>query len=151
MAASATSSRPAIISIMLPKFYKVTRSSLRDVQNGRLTDVLEGRRLPKLADLKPLIRARPIQFDPTERRLSRALTVDDLRAIARRRTPRAVFDYVDGAAETETSLRRAREAFGRVEFIPRVLHDVYSADPSTTLLGRRSALPLSSPRPGSPG
>jgi L-lactate dehydrogenase (cytochrome) len=74
--------------------------------------------------------------------LSRAQTVDDLAAIARRRTPRAVFDYVAGAAEEEVSLRRMREAFGRVEFRPSVLRDVSRVDPSLDLLGRRAALPL---------
>jgi L-lactate dehydrogenase (cytochrome) len=56
--------------------------------------------------------------------------------------PRAVFDYVDGAAETETSLRRSRDGFLRVEFVPRVLRDVSTVDPSTTILGRPAALPL---------
>ena len=50
--------------------------------------------------------------------------------------PRAVFDYTDGAAGAEISLRRSREAFERVEFRPRVLRDVSAVDPSTTLLGR---------------
>jgi L-lactate dehydrogenase (cytochrome) len=53
-----------------------------------------------------------------------------------------VFDYTDGGAETETSLRRAREAFQRVEFRPRVLRDVTAVDTTTTLLGRPAALPL---------
>jgi L-lactate dehydrogenase (cytochrome) len=53
-----------------------------------------------------------------------------------------VFDYTDGGAETETSLRRAREAFARVEFRPRVLRDVTVVDTTTTLLGRPAALPL---------
>jgi L-lactate dehydrogenase (cytochrome) len=53
-----------------------------------------------------------------------------------------VFDYTDGAAETESSLRRARDAFARVEFVPRVLRDVSSVDLSTTILGRPAALPL---------
>jgi L-lactate dehydrogenase (cytochrome) len=53
-----------------------------------------------------------------------------------------VFDYVDGAAETETSLRRSREAYARVEFVPTVLRDVSTVDPSTTILGRPAALPL---------
>jgi L-lactate dehydrogenase (cytochrome) len=104
--------------------------------------MLEGRRLPKLEDLKPLIRPRPMQLDPVERRLSRALTLDDIRAIARRRTPRAVFDYTDGGAETETSMRRAREAFDRVEFSPRVLRDVSSVDPSTVLFGKPAGFPF---------
>ena len=77
------------------------------------------RRLPRWSELQPLLRPRPLQLDPTQRRLSRALTIADLRTAAKRRTPRAVFDYTDGGAETETSLRRAREAFQRVEFRPR--------------------------------
>jgi L-lactate dehydrogenase (cytochrome) len=100
------------------------------------------RRLPRWSELRPLLRPRPVQLDPTQRRLSRALTIADLRAAAKRRTPRAVFDYTDGAAETETSLRRAREAFERVEFRPRVLRDVTVVDTATSLLGRPSALPL---------
>jgi len=77
-----------------------------------------------------------------ERRLAGAADIADLRDIARRHTPRAVFDYVDGAAESETSLRRSREAFGRVEFTPSVLRDVSTVDPSTTILGEPAALPL---------
>jgi L-lactate dehydrogenase (cytochrome) len=100
------------------------------------------RRLPRWSELRPLLRPRPLQLDPTERRLSRALTVADLRTVARRRTPRAVFDYTDGAAEAEASLRRAREAFERVEFRPRVLRDVTAVDTTTSILGRPSALPL---------
>ena len=100
------------------------------------------RRLPRWSELGPLLRPRPVQLDPTQRRLSRALTIADLRTAAKRRTPRAVFDYTDGAAETETSLRRAREAFARVEFQPRVLRDVTVVDTTTTLLGRPAALPL---------
>jgi L-lactate dehydrogenase (cytochrome) len=101
-----------------------------------------GRRLPRWSELRPLLRPRPVVLDPTQRRLSRALTIADLRAAARRRTPRAVFDYTDGAAETETSRRRAEAAFRRVEFRPRVLRDVTKVDPSTTILGHPSALPL---------
>ena len=103
---------------------------------------LEGRRRPSLADLRPLVRPRPIVFDSVERRLARAHTVDDVRAIARRRTPRPVFDYTDGGAEEESSMRRARETFDRVEFIPRVLRDVSSVDTSTELFGERAALPF---------
>src|SRR5215204_2257206 len=100
------------------------------------------RRLPRWSELRPLLRPRPLQLDPTQRRLSRALTIADLRTAAKRRTPRAVFDYTDGAAETETSLRRAREAFQGVEFRPRVLRDVTVVDTTTTVLGCPAALPL---------
>jgi L-lactate dehydrogenase (cytochrome) len=83
-----------------------------------------------------------VQLRGTERRLARAASVQDLRLLARRRAPRAVFDYTDGAAGAEIGMRRAREAFGRVEFRPRVLRDVSAIDTSTTILGRPSALPL---------
>jgi L-lactate dehydrogenase (cytochrome) len=83
-----------------------------------------------------------VQLQPTERRLARAASVSDLRLLARRRAPRAVFDYTDGAAGEEVTLRRSRQAFGRVEFRPRVLRDVSGVDTSTTILGRASALPL---------
>jgi L-lactate dehydrogenase (cytochrome) len=69
-------------------------------------------------------------------------SIPDLRLLARRRAPRAVFDYTDGAAGEEISLRRSRAAFARVEFQPRVLQDVSSIDTSTTILGSAAALPL---------
>jgi L-lactate dehydrogenase (cytochrome) len=92
--------------------------------------------LPRWSELEPLLRPQRIPLDPVERRLGNAHTIGDLRAIARRRTPRAVFDYTDGAAEEELSLRRARRAFSRVEFQPRVLRDVSEVDTTTTVLGR---------------
>jgi L-lactate dehydrogenase (cytochrome) len=99
------------------------------------------RRLPRWSELRPLIRTRRIELDPTRRRLDRALTIGDLRDVARRRTPRAAFDYTDGAAEGELSLARARSLFRRLQFNPSVLRDVSSVDPSTTLLGRPAAYP----------
>ena len=82
------------------------------------------RQLPKWSELKPLLRPKPITVNATDRRLEKALTIADLRAIAKRRTPRSVFDYTDGAAEAEISLRRARSLFRRLEFQPSILHDV---------------------------
>ena len=100
------------------------------------------RRAPRWSELQPLLRPERIPLDPVERRLSHAHTIADLRAIARRRVPRAVFDYTDGAAEAELSLRRARAAFGRAEFHPAVLQDVRTVDTGTTVLGRRWPLPF---------
>ncbi|MFI9560995.1 alpha-hydroxy acid oxidase [Nonomuraea endophytica] len=96
------------------------------------------RQLPRWSELQPLLRRRPMTAHP----LSRAHTIADLRAMARRRVPRSVFDYVDGAAEGEISIGRARRAYRDVEFRPRVLRDVSSVDTSVDLLGRPSALPL---------
>jgi L-lactate dehydrogenase (cytochrome) len=100
------------------------------------------RRIPRWSELRELVRPRRLEGDATDRRLARAVTVGDLREVARRQVPRAVFDYVDGAAGAEVSLRRSRAAFERVEFCPNVLRDVSVVDPSTTVLGRPSALPL---------
>ena len=100
------------------------------------------RRLPRWSELRPLLAPRRPQLDPTARRLARAVTIDDLRTIARKRAPRAVFDYADGAAEREIGLRRSREAFARVELVPSALQDVSAVDTSTKILGRPAALPL---------
>jgi len=83
----------------------------------------------------------PLGVGPAAR-VARAHDVSDLRRIARRRTPRAAFDYVDGGATDEIAMRRARDAFDRVEFAPRVLRDVAAVDTSTTVLGRRASLPI---------
>jgi L-lactate dehydrogenase (cytochrome) len=100
------------------------------------------RRIPRPAELLPLLRPAPFVRNATDRRLQRAANIADLRAIARRRTPRAVFDYTDGAADGELSLNRAKAAFARVEFHPAVLHDVSVVDTSREMLGRRAALPF---------
>ncbi|HEX7098737.1 MAG TPA: alpha-hydroxy acid oxidase [Acidimicrobiia bacterium] len=99
------------------------------------------RRLPRWSELRQLIRIEPPAFR-REERLERAATIWDLRRMGRRRTPRAVFDYVDGAAEAEISLRRSRNAFRRVEFVPSVLRDVSKVDTSATILGKPASLPL---------
>ena len=98
--------------------------------------------MPAWSELRPLVRVQPPRLSRVESRLARAASIGDLRAIARRRTPRAVFDYVDGAAEAEVSLRRAREAFARVEFRPRVLRDVTVVDAGRDVVGTPSTLPL---------
>ncbi len=100
------------------------------------------RQIPKWREIRPLLRAKPFSLNPTTRRLERALTIADLRTVARRRAPRAVFDYTDGAAEAEISLRRARRLFRDLEFSPAVLQDVSQIDTTTEILGRVSALPF---------
>lgn len=99
------------------------------------------RRLQTWSDLAPVLRMQPVDLNPTHRRLARAFSVRDLRTIARRRTPRSIFDYVDGAAEGEVTLRRARRMLREIEFQPSVLRDVGAVDTSSTVLGRASALP----------
>jgi L-lactate dehydrogenase (cytochrome) len=81
-------------------------------------------------------------LDATARRLSKALTIEDLRTLAKRRTPRAAFDYTDGAAEEELSLSRARQAFRDIEFHPTILRDVAAVDTGRQVLGDRVELPF---------
>jgi L-lactate dehydrogenase (cytochrome) len=103
---------------------------------------LSKRQIPKWSEIRPLLRTKPFPLSATQRRLERSLTIDDLRRVARGRVPRAVFDYTDGAAEAEISLRRARQLFRDVEFSPSVLQDVSRVDMTTAMLGRASALPF---------
>ena len=88
------------------------------------------------------MRPRRVPLNPTERRLAGAASIADLRLLARRRAPRAVFDYTDGAAGEEVSLLRSRQAYARVEFNPTVLRDVSVVDMSTTILGKPVAAPI---------
>ncbi len=100
------------------------------------------RQLPRWSELRPLLRLKAPVLGPTRRRLAKAVTIEDLRRVARRRTPRSVFDYTDGAAEGEVSLRRARELFESIEFYPQVLRDVSSIDTTTPMLGSPASLPF---------
>lgn len=100
------------------------------------------RRLPKVGDLAPLIRFKKPRLNATRRRLESALTIEDLRAIARRRTPKAAFDYTDGGAEAEVSLSRARQAFRDIEFHPTILRDVSEVSTGWEVLGAPVALPF---------
>lgn len=74
-------------------------------------------------------------------RHDRAVNIEELRAIARRRLPRFVFEYVDGGAEDELSLAHNRGAFARMRFRPRTLVDVARRDSSTELLGGPASMP----------
>nr|WP_235022529.1 alpha-hydroxy acid oxidase [Amycolatopsis alkalitolerans] len=99
-------------------------------------------RLSGVRQVRELVRFRSFVLDPVERRLARALTIEDLRRIGRRTTPRAVFEYVDGAADRERTAARNVAAFESAVFVPEALNPVRDPDLSTTLLGRKIALPL---------
>lgn len=92
--------------------------------------------------LRSVIRFKPIETDPVERRLAKAASVADLRRIARRRLPGGVFDYIDGAAEDERTYAANEAAFAGTGFRPRVLRGVEKTDTATTVLGRHVDLPL---------
>lgn len=99
------------------------------------------RRIPKYSDLAPLMQFKKPGFSKAAR-LQRASTIWELRDLAKRRTPKAPFDYTDGAAEGELTLRRARQAFLDIEFRPGILRNVSSIDLSTDILGKPSRLPV---------
>ena len=76
------------------------------------------------------------------RSLSRAVNIDDLRELARRRVPRIVFNYIDGGAEGEWTLRENRRAFEATTFRPRQAVDVSATDLRTQVLGGELSMPL---------
>jgi len=100
------------------------------------------RQFPKPAELLELMQFKKPELNLKKRRLESALTIEDLARIAKRRTPKAAFDYTEGAAEGELSLARARQAFQDVEFHPSILHDVSTVDTSCEIWGGPSALPF---------
>lgn len=100
------------------------------------------RQFPNPKELATLMRFKTPTLNATDRRLEKALTIADLRAIAKRRTPKAPFDYTEGAAESELSLARARQAFQDVEFHPSILRNVPVVDTTREVLGGTSALPF---------
>ncbi|MEO5861141.1 MAG: alpha-hydroxy acid oxidase [Burkholderiales bacterium] len=71
-----------------------------------------------------------------------AINIDDLRTLARKRLPKTIFEFIDGGAQDEISLRANREDFERYAFRTRVLTDICRRDQSTTILGTKSAPPL---------
>jgi len=100
------------------------------------------RQLPHPTELFDLIKFKKLDLNLKRARLSDAQTIDDLRKIAKRRTPAAAFDYTDGAADDEISMNRARQAFKDVEFHPSILNDVSNVDTSCEVFGGPSALPF---------
>lgn len=104
--------------------------------------VMTKRRFPNPKELAPLMKFKTPTLNGKKRRLESALTVWDLRTIAKRRTPKAPFDYCDGSAEAELSLARAREALENVEFQPAILRDVSQVSTSWEVMGSRVAFPV---------
>ncbi|MCI2957060.1 alpha-hydroxy-acid oxidizing protein [Agromyces atrinae] len=100
------------------------------------------RQIPNPRDLIPLMQFKKPELNGKKRRLDGALTVYDLRDIAQRRTPKAAFDYTEGAAEAELSLARARQAFEDIEFHPSILRDVSKVDTSREILGAPVSMPF---------
>ena len=106
------------------------------------TRVSVKRRVPRPNELATLLKFRKPILSAKRRRLTRALTIYDLRDIAKLRTPQAPFDYTDGGADQEVSLNRARRTFETIEFSPNILRDVSKVSARTTMLGIEHSLPF---------
>jgi isopentenyl diphosphate isomerase/L-lactate dehydrogenase-like FMN-dependent dehydrogenase len=100
------------------------------------------RQFPRVKELAPLLTFKLPSLPSRNKRLAKALTIWDLRLIAKRRTPTGPFDYTDGSAESEVTLERARRAFLDLEFRPNILHDVKDASLECEVLGERFAMPV---------
>lgn len=98
------------------------------------------RHLPRWSEISRFVG--PSFSRSTVDRLARVRTVDDFARLARRRAPRSVFDYVDGAAEREVALAASTRAFDDVVFHPKVMRDVSVVSTDTTVLGRSVPLPV---------
>ena len=107
-----------------------------------LSQVKVKRRIPSPKDIAQLLKFRKFILSPTKRRLSKALTIYDLRDIAKRRTPQAPFDYTDGGSDTESSLTRTRTAYEKLEFQPKILLNVKDVDISVNMLGKNASMPV---------
>jgi len=83
--------------------------------------------------------------------LDRALTIEDLKAMARRRVPRQFFDYIDSGAYTEGTYRANEDDFKKITFRQRVAVNLENRNLSSTLLGRPVSLPLAIAPVGSTG
>lgn len=92
--------------------------------------------------MRKIVQLRSVPLNATERRLGACFDISDLRRVARRRIPRPVFDYVDGAADEELAVAGNAQAFRSWRFLPRVLAGVASVDTSAPVLGAPLPVPL---------
>jgi L-lactate dehydrogenase (cytochrome) len=100
------------------------------------------RQLPRWKNIKPLLGWGLPKSPFQDRKLNSVVNLAELRLLAKRRVPKAVFDYVDGGANDELAYARSQEIYSRVEFKARVLRDVSVIDLKTKILGKESALPI---------
>jgi len=100
------------------------------------------RKFPSLPYFWSLIDWSLPSLNPYKGQLLRAQTIDDIAKIARKRTPKVVFDYVEGGAVDEIAYSRSRAAYARIEFNSRVMRDVSKIDTSEKILGKVVDIPI---------
>jgi len=96
----------------------------------------------QLHEVLELVQLRRLELDPVQRVLNGVVHADDFRSVARRRLPRAVFDYVDGGADGEVTLAANRQAWSRRRLHPRLLRDVSVTDLAGSVFGQPFLLPI---------
>ena len=100
------------------------------------------RQLPRWKNIKPLLGWSLPKFPLQDRKLKNVVNLAEMRNLAKKRVPKAVFDYVDGGANDELAYARSQEIYSRVEFKARVLRDVSKIDLTCDVIGQKSALPI---------
>lgn len=100
------------------------------------------RQLPRWKSIKPLLGWGLPKSPFRDRKLNSVVNLAELRLLAKKRVPKAVFDYVDGGANDELAYARSQEIYSRIEFKARVLRDVSVINLKTKILDKESSLPL---------
>ena len=100
------------------------------------------RQFPDLPHFASLIEWKLTTLYRTRAKIARAITIDDLAKIAKRKVPKVVFDYVEGSALDEVSYSRSRQVFNQVEFTAHTLRDVSKIDPTIEIFGKKVDLPI---------
>ena len=100
------------------------------------------RKFPNIPFLISLIDWKSFQFKSTQRSIKESHIIEDLRELAKQKTPKVVFDYVEGGSAQELSYQRSINAFKRTEFRVKTLQNVSKIDTSQKILGRMSDLPI---------
>lgn len=100
------------------------------------------RQFPDLPHFASLIEWKLPTLFRTRAKIARAVTIDDLAKIAKRKVPKVVFDYVEGSALDEISYSRSRQVFNQVEFTAHTLRDVSKIDPTIEIFGKKVDLPI---------
>jgi len=100
------------------------------------------RQFPDLPHFASLIEWKLPTLFRTRAKIARAITIDDLAKIAKRKVPKVVFDYVEGSALDEVSYSRSRQVFNQVEFTAHTLRDVSKIDPTIEIFGKKVDLPI---------
>jgi len=98
------------------------------------------RQFPDLPHFASLIEWKLPSLFRTRTKLARALTINDLAKIAKKKVPKVVFDYVEGSALDEVSYARSKAAFDQVEFTAHTLRDVSKVDPSIEIFGKKKLI-----------